>query len=91
MPAPLQLVEGAGEPATVNPAGRLSLKLASVRSYPFEFANLIVSVDFTVSPTLAGTNACDTVGASGVTTSGVGQALLPAIAGAELVALFDVT
>ena len=90
-PAPVQLVDGAGALATSTPLGNVSLKLACVRSNPFEFFNVMVSVDLTVSPTLAGANACVTVGAAGATTSAVGQALFPAVFGAELLALVVVT
>ena len=53
--------------------------------------NVNVSVDAIVSPTLAGENACATVGGTGVTVSAVGQAELPAVFGALLDALPDAT
>jgi hypothetical protein len=56
-----------------------------------DLLKVIVSVDATVTPTLAGANASETVGATGVTETAVGQALLPALAGAPVVALVDPT
>jgi len=52
---------------------------------------VIVNVDVTVTPTLAGANTAATVGAAGAADTAVGQAVLPALVGALVVALVDPT
>ena len=91
--APLQVVVGAGEVCALRLAGTVSVKLDWVKSKPLALLNVMVSVEATFSPTLAGENASVTVGGASVTMSGVGHALtlVPADVGATLLALLDVT
>ncbi len=89
--APVQFVAGAGELAIVNALGSVSLRPVWVSANPFALVNVIVSVEAMVCPTVAGANVWDTVGATGVAATAVGQAWVPAVDGAELLALFDVT
>src|SRR5258707_13776931 len=86
--APVQVVVGAGEVCTVRLAGTVSVKLDWVKSKPLALLNVMVSVEATFSPTLAGENASVTVGGASVTVSGVGHALaaVPAEEGACTVA-----
>src|SRR5258706_10507712 len=86
--APLQVVVGAGEVCTLRLAGTVSAKLDWVKSKPLVLPNVMVSVEATFSPTLAGENASVTVGGASVTVSGVGHALatVPAEDGAFTVA-----
>ena len=56
-------------------AGTVSVKPDWVKSKPFALLKVMVSVDATFSPTLAGENASVTVGGASVTVSGVGQAV----------------
>src|SRR5882724_4483739 len=90
--APLQVVVGAGEVCTLRLAGTVSAKLDWVKSKPLVLPNVMVSVEATFSPTLAGENASVTVGGASVTVSGVGHALaaVPAEDGAVVVAPVDV-
>lgn len=69
-------------------AGSVSLNADWVSAKSFEFLKVMVSVEATFSPTLAGENSELTVGAAGVTVMGVGQAVaaVPADEGAALVA-----
>ena len=87
--APLQVV--VAEDVTLSPLGSESVRLVCVRSNAFEFSSVRVNVAATVTPTLVGANASDTVGA--VTVAGIeaGQPLLPADFGALLVALVELT
>jgi hypothetical protein len=81
---PPQVVAGAAADAEVDTlrlAGSVSVRLACVRAKAFELLSVIVSVETTFSPTLAGENASVTVGAEVVTVNGVGQA--PALVPAE--------
>src|SRR5258707_11963172 len=73
--APVQVVVGAGEVCTVRLAGTVSMKLDWVKSKPLALLKVMVSVEATFSPTLAGENASVTVGGVGVTVSGVGHAV----------------
>ncbi len=73
--APVQVVVGAGEVCTVRLAGTVSVKLDWVKSKPLALLNVMVSVEATFSPTLAGENASVTVGAASVTVSGAGHAV----------------
>jgi len=90
--APLQVVVGAGDIWTVRLAGTVSVKPDWVKSKPLALLKVMVSVEATFSPTLAGENASVTVGGVGVTVSGVGQAVaaVPAEDGAVVVAPVDV-
>jgi hypothetical protein len=83
---PPQVVAGAAADADVDTlrlAGSVSVRLACVSAKAFKLLSVIVSVETTFSPTLAGENASVTVGAEVVTVNGVGQApaLVPAEAG----------
>jgi hypothetical protein len=89
--APVQVVAGVGVLAMVNALGSVSLKPVCVSAKPFALLKVMVSVEATLSPTLAGTNACDIVGATGAVDTAVGQALVPAVVGALLLALLEVT
>jgi len=91
--APVQVVAGAGAGASVSPAGRVTCKLDWVSAKPLAFAIVTVSVDAVFSPTVAGEKFSVTVGGSGITTIGAGQALfeLPEIDGAVLVAALAVS
>jgi len=83
--APLQLVAGASivpDIATLRLAGSVSVKLDCVSANRLALVSVIVRVETTFSPTLAGENASVTVGATGVTVSAVGQA--PALVPAEV-------
>src|SRR5580704_6506198 len=87
--APPQVVAPA--PATLNEAGRVSVRADCVRANAFELFNVMVSVDATLVPVVAGTNASVSVGAAGLKVTALAQELLPAVAGAALVALVDPT
>ena len=89
--APVQVEAGAAELEIVTPVGSVSAKLLWVSAKAFALCNVNVSVEGIVGPTLAGANACVTVGGTGVTCSAVGHAVLPALTGALLDALFEVT
>jgi hypothetical protein len=85
---PLHVVAGAKDVdpedvAMLRLAGSVSVKLDCVRANPLELASVIVSVETTFSPTLAGENASVTVGATGVTVKALGhaEALVPAAVG----------
>src|ERR1700730_6273304 len=81
---PPQVVAGAAADADVDTlklAGSVSVRLACVRTKAFKLLSVIVSVETTFSPTLAGENASVTVGAEVVTVNGVGHA--PALVPAE--------
>jgi hypothetical protein len=80
---PMQVVVGAGDVWTIKLAGTVSVKPDWVKSKPLPLLKVMVSVEATFSPTLAGENASVTVGAEVVTVNGVGQApaLVPAEAG----------
>jgi hypothetical protein len=82
---PVQVV--APFPATLNELGSVSIRSDCVRANAFELFKVIVSVDATVGPTVAGTNASVIVGATGVNETALVHALLPAVDGAVLVAL----
>ena len=84
-PAPAQVVVPV--PVTLNDDGNVSMKSDCVRAYAFEFLNVTVSVDATLGPVVAGTNASVTVGAAGLMVTAVAHALAPAEVGAVLVAL----
>src|SRR6266404_1024562 len=86
--APVQVEVGAGEVWTVRLAGTAWVKPDCVKSKLLALLNVMVSVEATFSPTLAGENASVTVGGVGVTVRGVGQAVaaVPAEAGAVVVA-----
>ena len=71
--------------------GNVSEKDTSVRSNALAFVKVTVIVEATVSTTLAGEKAWDTVGEIGVVESAVGQAVVPADAGAVLEALVALT
>jgi hypothetical protein len=73
--APAQLVVGAGEVWMLRLAGTVSVKLDWVSANPLVLLKVMVSVDATFSPTLVGENASVIVGGTGVTVSGVGQAV----------------
>src|SRR5258706_16469636 len=90
--APVQVVVGAGEVCTVRLAGTVSMKLDWVKSKPLALLNVMVSVEATFSPTLAGENASVTVGAASVTVSGAGHAVaaVPGEEGAVVAAPEDV-
>jgi hypothetical protein len=80
---PRQVVAGAAADAEVDTlklAGSVSVRLACVRTKPFKLLSVIVKVETTFSPTLAGENASVTVGAEVATVNGVGHApaLVPA-------------
>src|SRR5882757_1982613 len=78
--APLQVIVGAGDVWSARLAGTVSVKPDWVKSKPLALPKVMVSVEATFSPTLAGENASVTVGAEVVTDNGVGQApaLVPA-------------
>ena len=90
--APVQVVVGAGALWMTRLAGAVSVKPDWVKSNPFVLLKVMVSVEATFSPTLAGENASVTVGAAGVTVRGVGHAAaaVPAVVGAAEVAPVDV-
>jgi hypothetical protein len=73
--APAQLVVGAGEVWMIRLAGTVSVKLDWVSANPLALLKVMVSVEATFSPTLAGENASVIVGAAGTTVRGVGQAV----------------
>ena len=56
-------------------AGTVSVKPDWVKVKPFVLLKVMVSVEATFAPTLAGENASLTVGGTGVTVNGVGQAV----------------
>jgi hypothetical protein len=89
--APVQVEAAAAEFAITSPAGSVSLKLLCVSVKAFALRSVKVSVEGIVGPTVLGENACPMVGGTGVTCSAVGHAVLPALAGALLDALFAVT
>jgi hypothetical protein len=83
--APVQVV--APFPVALNELGSVSIRSDCVRANAFELLKVIVSVDATDGPTVAGTNASVIVGATGVNETAVVHALFPAVDGAVLVAL----
>ena len=87
--APPQVV--APVPATLNEAGRVSIRSDCVRANAFELFNVMVSVEAAFVPVVAGTNASVSVGAAGLNETALGHELLPAVDGAVLVALVDPT
>ena len=89
--APVQVEAGAAELAITIPAGSVSLKLLWVSANAFALRSVNVRVAGIVGPTVLGENACPMVGGTGVTWTAVGHALLPALAGALLDALFELT
>lgn len=92
-PTPVQVVAGAGAVAMVKPVGSVWVKFDCVRAKPFAFVKVRVSVDTVDGRTVAGEKAWVIVGAIGVGSIGVGQAVaaVPAVLGAVLDALFEVT
>ena len=84
----VQVVDGAGEVWMLRFAGIVSVKTACVSAKPFVLRKVIVSVEATFTPTLAGENASETVGGAGATAIGVGhaEAAVPADEGALMVA-----
>jgi len=85
-------VVGAGDVWTVRLAGTVSVKPDWVKSKPLALLKVMVSVEATFSPTLAGENASATVGGTGVTVKAVGHAVaaVPGENGAVVVAPVDV-
>ena len=83
---PMQVVVGAGDVAMTRLAGTVSVKWDCVKSKPLALVKVMVRVEATFSPTLAGENASVTVGEIGVKVSGVGHAVaaVPADDGALL-------
>lgn len=75
--------------ATLRLAGSVSVKFERVRAKPLALLSVIVSVETTFSPTLAGENASVTVGARAVTANAVGQAPVPAFAGVTAALLIE--
>jgi hypothetical protein len=91
--APVHVVDGAGAGASVSPGGSATCRLDWVSAKPLAFAIVTVSVDAEFGATVAGEKFSVTVGGSGVTASGAGQALFgpPELDGAELVAVLAVS
>jgi hypothetical protein len=65
-------------PVKLNDAGNVSMKSDCVRANAFELLNVTVSVDATLGPVVAGTNASVIVGAAGVMVTAAAQELVPA-------------
>jgi hypothetical protein len=82
----MHVVVGAGDDSMLRAAGTDSVNPDCVKSKPLALLKLMVRVDATFSPTLAGENASVTVGAVTVKSSGVGHAVaaVPADDGAAL-------
>lgn len=89
--APVQLVAGVGELAIVNAVGSVSVILVCVRAKPLALLMMIVNDEAMLIPTALGENVWEIVGATGVADTVSGQAVVPALLGAVLVALFDAT
>jgi hypothetical protein len=92
--APLHEVAGAKDVdpedvAMLRFAGSVSVKLDCARANPLALASVMVNVETTFSPTLAGENASVTVGATGVTVKALGhaEALVPAVVGVVVAAI----
>ena len=83
--------EVAPVPETLNEAGRVSIRPDCVRANAFELFSVMVSVEATFVPVVAGTNASVTVGGAGLKVTALAHELLPAVVGAVLVALVDPT
>jgi hypothetical protein len=80
---PVHVVTAAGELAMVRPDGSVSVSVLWVRAKALVFDSVIVNVEAMASPTLEGENACDNVGAEGVTESAAGHGEEPALVGAR--------
>jgi hypothetical protein len=65
--------------------GKVSVKLDCVSANPLALLSVMVSVETTFSPTLAGENASATVGTTGATVKALGhaEALVPAVVGVD--------
>jgi hypothetical protein len=74
-------------PLALNEAGRVLKNCACVSANPFGLLNVTIRLDLTFVPTVVGENASVATGAAGLTATAVGQASLPAVAGAVVVAL----
>ncbi len=89
--APVQVEAGCGRVGDRHPVGSVSLKLLWVSVKAFALCNVKRERGGNRGSDARRRNACATVGGTGVTCSAVGHAVLPALAGALLDALFEVT